>query len=72
MFAWGAVLVGMAFTNNWQVMAFLRFLLGAFEGWRAPWCDVRDRWLVCDMVLFVLLRCTHILVGTLERSFTNE
>jgi hypothetical protein len=53
MFAWCAVLVGMAFTNNWQVMAFLRFLLGAFEGGVIPgvtfvipcWC--------------VMLRCSH-------------
>jgi len=34
--AWGAVLTGMAFTSNWQVMAFLRFLLGAFEGGVLP------------------------------------
>ena len=36
MFAWGAVLIGMAFTNNWKVMAFLRVLLGAFEGGVLP------------------------------------
>ena len=35
-FAWGAVLTGMAFTNSWQVAAFLRFLLGAFEGGLLP------------------------------------
>ena len=36
MFGWGAILTGMAFTNSWQVMAFLRFLLGAFEGGVLP------------------------------------
>jgi MFS family permease len=36
MFCWGAILTGMAFTNNWQVMAFLRFMLGAFEGGVLP------------------------------------
>lgn len=35
-FSWGAVLTGMAFLNNWQVMAFCRFLLGAFEGGVLP------------------------------------
>ena len=29
---WGAVMIGMGFTTNWRVMAFLRFLLGGFEG----------------------------------------
>ena len=36
MFSWGAVLTGMAFTNSWQVAAFCRFLLGAFEGGVLP------------------------------------
>lgn len=36
MFGWGAILTGMAFTNSWRVMAFLRFLLGAFEGGVLP------------------------------------
>lgn len=36
MFSWGAVLCGMAFTNSWQVLAFCRFLLGAFEGGVLP------------------------------------
>lgn len=36
MLAWGAVLCGMAFLHSWQVMAFLRFLLGAFEGGVLP------------------------------------
>ena len=36
MFGWGAILTGMAFCNNWQVVAFLRFLLGAFEGGVLP------------------------------------
>ena len=34
--AWGAVLTGMGFTSNWRVVAFLRFLLGAFEGGILP------------------------------------
>ena len=36
MFSWGATLCGMAFLHNWQVMAFLRFMLGAFEGGVLP------------------------------------
>ena len=36
MLSWGAVLTGMAFTDNWQVMTFLRFLLGIFEGGILP------------------------------------
>lgn len=36
MISWGAVLTGMAFTNNWKVMVFLRFLLGLFEGGVLP------------------------------------
>lgn len=35
-FAWGAVLTGMAFVNDYQVMAFLRFLLGLAEGGVLP------------------------------------
>ncbi|KAK5215971.1 hypothetical protein LTR72_011029 [Exophiala xenobiotica] len=34
--AWGAVLTGMGFTNNWKVTAFVRFLLGIFEGGVLP------------------------------------
>jgi sugar phosphate permease len=34
--AWGAVLTGMGFTNNWKVVAFVRFLLGIFEGGVLP------------------------------------
>ncbi|OQV05076.1 hypothetical protein CLAIMM_09870 [Cladophialophora immunda] len=34
--AWGAVLTGMGFASNWKVVAFLRFLLGAFEGGVLP------------------------------------
>ncbi|KAK7894804.1 hypothetical protein LTR67_005543 [Exophiala xenobiotica] len=34
--AWGAVLCGMGFVHNWQVMVFLRFLLGLFEGGVLP------------------------------------
>ncbi|EXJ67576.1 uncharacterized protein A1O5_09589 [Cladophialophora psammophila CBS 110553] len=34
--AWGAVLTGMGFTTDWRVVAFLRFLLGAFEGGVLP------------------------------------
>jgi len=36
MLCWGAILCGMGFVHNWQVMAFLRFLLGAFEGGVLP------------------------------------
>ena len=36
MFGWGAILTGMAFTNKWSVLAFLRLLLGAFEGGVLP------------------------------------
>ncbi|KAK5172366.1 uncharacterized protein LTR77_004005 [Saxophila tyrrhenica] len=36
MFGWGAILCGMGFTHNWQVVAFLRFMLGAFEGGVLP------------------------------------
>jgi MFS family permease len=36
MFGWGAVLCGMAFISNWQAVAFMRFLLGAFEGGVLP------------------------------------
>lgn len=35
-FSWGAVLCGMGFVHNWQVMVFLRFLLGLFEGGVLP------------------------------------
>jgi MFS family permease len=35
-FSWGAVLTGMAFVDDYQVMAFLRFLLGLAEGGVLP------------------------------------
>ncbi|KIW96533.1 uncharacterized protein Z519_03602 [Cladophialophora bantiana CBS 173.52] len=35
-FSWGAVLCGMGFLHNWGAMAFLRFLLGTFEGGVLP------------------------------------
>ncbi|EXJ80938.1 hypothetical protein A1O3_07226 [Capronia epimyces CBS 606.96] len=34
--SWGAVLTGMGFTSSWRVLAFLRFLLGLFEGGILP------------------------------------
>ena len=36
MFSWGTILTGMAFVQNWQSMAALRFFLGAFEGGVLP------------------------------------
>ncbi|PMD15411.1 MFS general substrate transporter, partial [Hyaloscypha hepaticicola] len=36
LFSWGAVLTGMGFTHNWRVLAFLRFVLGIFEGGMLP------------------------------------
>lgn len=32
MLSWGAILTSMAFTHDWRVLAFLRFMLGLFEG----------------------------------------
>ena len=71
MFAWGAILVGVAFTHDWQVMAFLRFPLGAFEG--GVLLDVTFV-IACWCVLsscFATIRCTHLPVGTLGRSSTS-
>lgn len=36
MFAWSAILTGMAFLDNWRGLAVLRFLLGIFEGGVLP------------------------------------
>lgn len=57
-FSWGAVLCGMGFVHNWQVMVFLRFLLGLFEGGVLPGITVSENRPIPRSPSFVVFRCS--------------
>jgi MFS family permease len=74
MFSWGAVLTGMGFTHNWRALAFLRFMLGVFEGGLLPGVVyIISSWYVFSLMrIFVGPVLSLVLSGTVAMKFTGE